>query len=360
MTIQPLPAPFRGRGRLFPRARRIAQLALLAVLGLAPLGTAPAAQELTPLDIYSHRQPFLIAPFVEAYRKETGVEVNIVYASRGLAQRLIAEGARSKADLVLTVDIGRLAVYADQDLLAPVDSDILRRNIPAHLRDPDNRWFSLSKRARVVAVSKRLDDADAIRRIEDLADPRWKGRICSRPGSHVYNRALLASIVAADGEAAATAWARGLVDNLARRPQGNDRAQLKAIFQGECDIAIINHYYWAKLTHGDNPAQRQWADAVRILFTNQQDRGNHINISGGGVARYADNKEGAVRFLEFLSRPEAQKLYGTVNFEYPVNPNAEPAEELRALGDFKEDALPITRIAELAPAAQRIIDQVGW
>lgn len=361
VTTPTVPAAVRGPARRLCRARRAAtSAALLAAFAMTPLGDAPAANDAKSLDIYSHRQPFLIEPFIKAYQKKTGVKVNIVYASRGLAQRLIAEGARSPADLVLTVDIGRLAVYADQDLLAPVDSDILRRNIPAHLRDPGNRWFSLSKRARVVAVSKDRVEEGAIRRIEDLADSRWKGRICSRPGSHVYNRALMASLIAADGNEAAAAWAQGLVGNLARRPQGNDRAQLKAIYQGECDIAIINHYYWGKLRYGDIPDQRRWADAVRVVFTNQQDRGNHVNISGGGVAKHADNKEGAVRFLEFLSQPEAQGLYGSVNFEYPVNPEVKPSKELQALGDFKEDALPITRIAELAPAAQRIIDQVGW
>ncbi len=312
------------------------------------------------LDIYSHRQPFLIEPFIAAYQQETGVEVNIVYASKGLVQRLIAEGKRSPADLVLTVDIGRLAIYADQDLLSQVDSKILRRNVPAHLRDPDNRWFALSKRVRVLAVSNSRVGAGEIHHIEELANVRWKGRICTRPGSHVYNRALMASMIAAHGDEKARAWARGLVTNLARRPQGNDRAQLKAIYQGECDIAIINHYYWGKLKYGDIPEQAKWADAVRVVFTNQNGRGNHVNISGGGVTKHADNKSGAVRFLEFLSEPKAQALYGTVNFEFPVNPSVMPTKELQALGTFKEDDLPITRIAELGPAAQRIIDQVGW
>ena len=167
-------------------------------------------------------------------------------------------------------------------------------------------------------------------------------------------------MIAAHGEEKAKAWAAGLVGNLARRPQGNDRAQLKAIFQGECDVAIINHYYWAKLYHGDIPAQKKWAEAARLVFPNQEDRGVHVNISGGGITKHADNKEGAVRFLEFLSKAQAQMLYASVNFEYPVNPRAEPSNLLKTLGDFKEDKLPIIRIAQLAPAAQRIIDQVGW
>ncbi len=350
-------------------ARRMKRLRTLTGLGLALAGAAGlfaaagadrAAAESGTLDIYSHRQPFLIEPFIEAYKEETGVEVNIVYASRGLAQRLMAEGERSPADVVLTVDIGRLWIYADQDLLAPIESETLTANVPAHLRAPDNTWFALSKRARVIAVSKDRIEEGAIQRYEDLADDRWAERICTRPGSHVYNRALMASLIAAYGEEKAEAWAADFVDNLARRPQGNDRAQLKAIYQGECDIAIVNHYYWAKLKHGDKPAQQKWADSVRIVFPNQDGRGTHINISGGGVAKYSDNKQGAADFLAFLSEKKAQQLYGRVNFEYPVNPAVGPPEKLKALGDFKEDDLPIVRIAELAPTAQRVIDRVGW
>ena len=251
-------------------------------------------------------------------------------------------------------------VYADKDLLAPIESAVLEKNIPAHLRDPKNRWFALSKRARIVAVSKDRVAKGAIERIEDLADPKWQGRLCSRPGSHVYNRALTASLIAAHGEAKAEEWARGFVANLARRPQGDDRAQIKAVFEGVCDVAIINNYYFGKLKYDEDPAKRKWAEAVDIVFTNQNDRGNHVNISGGGVAKYSKHKQLAIEFLEFLTGPEAQKLYGEINFEYPVNPAVPASAELQSWGDFKEDQLPISRIAELAPAAQKIIDRVGW
>jgi iron(III) transport system substrate-binding protein len=266
---------------------------------------------------------------------------------------MLAEGPRSPADVVLTVDIGRLYAYADKGLFEPVRSKILEANIPPHLRDSDNRWFGLSKRARVVAVARDRVAPDAIGRIEDLADPKWKGRVCSRPGSHVYNRALLASMIAED-------WARGLVSNLARRPQGDDRAQVKAIHEGVCDVAIINSYYYGKLRTSEVPAQREWVAAVKIVFTNQQDRGNHVNISGGGVAKYSKRKATAIKLLEFLSERKAQMLYGEINDEYPVNPSVEPGAEVKSWGAFKEDNLPIGRIAELAPAAQRIIDRVGW
>ena len=338
-------------------ARRGAAWALALALAAVP-GTAARGAPDGELNIYSHRQPFLINPFIAAYEKRTGVEVNTVYAKKGLAQRLQAEGTRSPADVVLTVDIARLHVYADKDLLASVDSAVLRKNIPAHLRDPDDRWFAFSKRARVVVVSRAAKDVDLIERYEDLTDARWKGRICARPGSHVYNRALIASMIEAHGEAGALAWAKGVVANLARRPQGNDRAQVKAIFEGVCDVSIVNNYYYGKLGASSVPAHREWAKAVRLIFPNQAGRGTHVNISGGGVARHSKNKAGAVRFLEFLTSDEAQKLYGSVNFEYPVNPAVEPSEEAR--GGFREDRIPIARIAELAPQAQKVIDKAGW
>ena len=341
------------------RATVVGVIGLFA--GLAGLvWAAGAPQAADELNLYSHRQPFLIEPVLEAFTAETGVTVNVVYASEGLAQRLQAEAGNSPADVVLTVDISRLSVYADNDLLAPVDSAVLTQAVPAHLRDPGGRWFAFSKRARVIAVSRERVPAGAIGRYEDLADARWAGRICTRPGSHVYNRALMASMIAALGEAAAEDWAAGLVANLARRPQGNDRAQVKAIHEGLCDVAIINSYYYGKLKSSEIEEQRAWAESIDLLFPNQDGRGTHINISGGGVARYSKNKETAVAFLEFLAQETAQALYGTANYEYPVNPAVSPAPAVRAWGAFKEDALPIARIAELAPAAQRVIDRTGW
>ena len=312
------------------------------------------------LNVYSHRQPFLIKPFLHAFEKSAGVKVNVVYASKGLVQRLLAEGSRSPADVVLTVDIGRLYAYADKDLFAQVTSNKLLDNIPVHLRDKQNHWFGLSKRARVVAIAKDSVDLKEVLRIEDLANPKWRGRICSRPGSHVYNRALLASLIAAHGEVEAEKWARGLVANLARRPQGNDRAQVKAIFEGVCDVAIINSYYFGKLKFSKVPVQRRWAAAIDIVFTNGTGRGNHVNISGGGVAKFSKRKRLAVKFLEFLTGPTAQLLYSKVNFEFPVNPRIRPGVEVASWGQFREDQVPIGKIATLTPIAQKIIDRVGW
>ena len=260
------------------------------------------------------------------------------------------------------MDIGRLYVYQDKGLLDSIESNTLEKNIPAHLRSNDNTWFGLSKRARVIVISKDRVEKNEITRIEDLADSKWNGRICSRPGSHVYNRALMASILAAHGEIEAEKWANGLVDNLARRPQGNDRAQVKAIYEGQCDIAIINNYYFGKLKFSDDPKQREWTKNLKLIFPNQAagDRGSHVNISGGGVVKFSKNKKDAIALLEFLSSKKAQEMYGEINFEYPVNLSVNPSQELQSWGIFREDQLPIVKIAELAPLAQKIIDRSGW
>ncbi len=314
------------------------------------------------INIYSHRQPFLINPFLELFTQETGIKTNVVYSKKGLAQRLKAEGENSPADIILTVDIGRLYVYDDLDLLLPIESKKLINNIPSYLRSPDNSWFGLSKRARVIVVdNEKIKDGD-IMTLEDLADSKWKGQICSRPGSHVYNRGIMASVLAEYGKEKAEEWARNLVSNFAKRPQGNDRAQVKAIYEGECSIAIINNYYYGKLKFSEDPEQRKWVENVRLIFPNQAegDRGAHVNISGAGVAKYSKNKKEAIALLEFLTSEKAQKLYGEINFEYPVNPKVSPSEELQNWGEFREDNLPIIKIAELAPEAQKIIDRVGW
>ena len=316
----------------------------------------------TELNIYSHRQPFLIDPFLKAFTEKTGIKTNVLYSTKGLAQRLKAEGENSPADVILTVDIGRLYIYQDLELLSQVQSDVLQANIPTHLRSTDNTWFGLSKRSRIIVTSKDRVAVGEIENIEDLADPKWEGRICVRPGSHVYNRALMASLIAAHGAEAAEQWAAALVDNLARRPQGNDRAQVKAIYEGQCDVAIINNYYFGKLKYSEDENQRQWAQSLNRVFPNQGDgeRGAHVNISGGGIAKHSKNKVAAQALLEFLTEPMSQQLYGAINFEYPVNPNVPASEELQSWGTFKEDKLPILKIAELSREAQKIIDRVGW
>ena len=311
------------------------------------------------LNIYSYREPQLIEPLLKAYTAETATRFNVVYAPKGLAQRLALEGESSPADLVLTVDISRLAELKDLDLLAPLDSDLVNERIPPHLRD--SVWVALTMRARVVVASSERVADGAISRIEDLADPKWKGKVCTRKGSHVYNRALLASMVAHHGEAEAEAWAKGVVANLARKPQGNDRAQAKAIFAGECDIALMNTYYFGKMKFNEqNPEQKAWAEAIKLVFLNQADRGQHVNISGVGIAKNSRRKGEARAFIEWLTDEEAQRIYASVNYEYPVNSAVKADSEVASWGVMRVDSLPIDDLARYSATAQKIIDRVGW
>ena len=313
------------------------------------------------VNVYSYRQPILINPFFEEFTNSTGIKVNVLHAKKGLLERLLAEGSDTPADLVLTVDISRLSQFVEEGVLIAINSSVLTKNIPSHLRDSENRWFALSKRARIIAVSKDRIPDGAIRNIEDLANPKWKGKICTRPGSHDYNRSLLASIIAAHGEKVAEDWAKGLVANLARKPEGNDRAQAKAIYEGVCDIALMNTYYFGKMKFNEkNSEQKDWAQSINLVFSNQQDRGNHINIAGGGVVKYSQRKANAIALLEFLTEPKAQELYSSMNYEYPVNPIMSLSAELKSWGEFKEDKLPIEKLAEFSAVAQKIIDRVGW
>jgi len=331
---------------------------IIFIINVFSIFNSYAASE---VNVYSYRQPILIDPFFDEFTKSTGIKVNVLHAKKGLLERLLSEGADTPADLVLTVDIARLNQFVQEDLLASIKSEILIANIPEYLRDSHNRWFALSKRARVVVVSKDRVEDDAIKRIEDLANPKWKGKICTRPGSHDYNRSLLASLIAANGEKKAEEWAQDLVTNLARKPQGNDRAQAKAIYEGECDIAIMNTYYYGKMKFNEKDIeQNNWAKAIKLIFTNQDDRGNHINVAGGGVVKYSKNMENAISLLEFLSQPDAQVLYAKNNYEYPVNKKSVLSDELESWGVFKEDQLQVEKLGELAPIAQKIIDRVGW
>ena len=313
------------------------------------------------LGIYTQRQPFLLAPILDAYSAKTGIQFQTVYAPDGLVTRIQTEGSNTKADLVLTVDISRIKELADTDLLAPMDSEIIKQNVPPHLRDVNGSWTALSQRARIIAVSKNRVGKEAITTIEDLASPKWKGRICSRKGSHVYNRALLASLIAHNGAEEAKKWVEGFVQNLARRPQGNDRAQAKAIFIGQCDIALMNTYYFGKMKYSkDHPEQIEWADSIEIAFFNQAGRGQHMNISAAGILKGSKKKQIAREFLEWLTSTEAQLLYTEINFEYPVNPDTEFSREVASWGEFKMDQLPMIDIAENSPLAQIIINETGW
>ena len=353
---------------LMIKAKTIAVMKALVIIGmllpvstLSPMTGGIAQVSAQELNIYSYRKPNLLAPFLDAYQAETAVEFNVVHAPKGLVQRLKSEGAGSPADVVLTVDASRIAELAASELLAPMNSPLIDNKVPAHLRAKDGTWTALSTRARVIVASKTRVSEDAIKRVEDLAKPEWKGRLCSRKGSHVYNRALLASLVVHHGETAAEQWAEGYVANLARRPQGNDRAQAKAIHAGECDIALMNTYYFGKMANNDkNPEQKDWANSLRIVFFNQEDRGQHINITGGGILKTSKRKDAARKFLEWMVSDQAQKIYAEINYEYPVDSTQAPSPSVAAWGEFKTDALDIEKISAATPTAQMIIDRTGW
>jgi iron(III) transport system substrate-binding protein len=313
------------------------------------------------INIYSYRSPALFEPFTSEYEKQFSIKFNILHAKKGLAQRLEAEGKNSPADVILTVDISRLSELADMDLVRTINSAIIDTNVPIHLRDINKKWVSLSTRARIIGISNKRVGRGAIQNIEDLANPKFKGKICTRIGSHPYNRALLASIIAHQGVRKAQLWAEALVSNFARKSKGNDRAQAKAIYSGECDIVLMNTYYFALMKFNEeNPEQQKWAQATDIIFYNQNNRGQHINVSGVAIAKYSKNYNEALKFIEWLTMPKAQKIYGNVNFEYPVNPKVILSGKIMEWGTFKADDLPISKIAEFSKEAQMIIDRVGW
>jgi len=310
------------------------------------------------VNVYSYRQPFLIQPIFDAFTQESGIDVNVVFAKKGLSERLVREGKNSPADLVFTVDIGRLIDVVNKDLVQGVNSSILTKNIPTQYRDPEGKWFGLTTRTRSIYVSKDRAKLENIQNYEDLSNPEWKGRICTRSGKHPYNLALIASMIAHHGEEKATEWLKGVKANLARKPQGNDRAQVKAIKEGVCDISLGNNYYYGKMLN--NPDQVEWANAVHITFPNQNNRGTHVNISGMALTNSAPNKENAIKLMEFLSNKLAQKMYSEQNFEYPVNPSVEPSGLLQSWGSFKSDQLLLSEVAKRRKQAAVLVDQIGF
>ena len=313
------------------------------------------------LNIYSYRKPFLLKPFLDEYSKKTNIKFNVLHLKKGMAQRLLSEGKNTKADIILTVDISRITELKDYDLLKSINSKVINNNVPDHLVDSDNKWVALSTRARIIGVSKSRVNKDEIKRIEDLANPQFKNKICTRKGSHPYNRALLSSIISHNGYEKALIWAKGLVNNFARKPQGNDRAQAKAIFSGECDIVLMNTYYFGLMKFNTkNPEQQKWADATDIIFFNQNDRGQHINVSAGAISKHSKNSKESLKFLEWLTSKKAQKIYSEINYEYPVNKNIKPSGKITMWGSFKSDEINITTISKNAPKAKDIIDKVGW
>jgi len=334
---------------------------VVSALLIGALGSRFAHAGEGEVNLYSYRQPFLIQPMLDAFTKETGIKVNVVYAEKGMLERLKAEGDNSPADAVLTADIGRLNDMVEAGILRPVHSDVLDRDIPPQYRHPDGLWFGLTTRARVIFASRDRVKPGDIGTYEDLATPEFKGRVCTRSGKHEYMVSLIAAMIANVGEDQAEAWLRGVKDNLARKPQGNDRAQAKAIYEGICDVAVVNTYYMGKMaTNDEKPEQKAWAESISIVFPNQGDRGTHVNVSGGAVTRSAKNKDNAIRLLEFLSDDYAQELYAEQNFEYPVKTGVPLHPLVASWGNFKADTIGLADVAKYRAAASKMVDRVGY
>ncbi len=310
------------------------------------------------VNVYSYRQPELIKPLTDAFTEETGIKVNVAYLKKGMVERLQAEGKRSPADLVFTVDISRLAAVVDGGVTQPVESDVLTANVPEIYRDPDGHWWGLTTRARIVYASKDAVAPGEVTTYEDLADPKWKGRICTRSGTHAYTVALVSAVLEHHGEEYTKTWLEGVKANLARKPQGNDRAQVKAIWAGECDISLGNTYYMGKML--SDPKQKAWADSVNVLFPTFENGGTHVNISGVAMTKAAPNRDNALKMMEFLASSKAQEVYASANYEYPIAPGTEATEVVKGWGDFTADDVNLMTLAGNRKAALRLIEEVDF
>jgi iron(III) transport system substrate-binding protein len=334
--------------------------ALFLISLAAPLGQAAFAAEAPEVNVYSYRQPYLIEPLFNDFTKKTGIKVNVIFAEKGLIERIAAEGRNSPADLLLTVDVGNLMQAKNADIGQPIKSEGLEAAIPEAYRDKDAIWWGLTRRARIVYASKERVKDDVFT-YEELADPKWRGKICVRSGQHVYNVALIASMIAAHGADWTENWLKGVKANLARKPAGDDRLQVKGVYAGECDLAIGNTYYMgAMLKNEKEPEQKEWANSVKLIFPNTNDRGTHVNISGAVVAKGAPHKENAIKLLEFLASDEGQKDYAEINNEYPVKEGVPWSELVQSWGSFKADPISLNEIAASRKKASELVDKVGF
>jgi iron(III) transport system substrate-binding protein len=321
---------------------------------------APAQGADTELNLYSARHYQTDEALYANFSAQTGIKINRIEAKEDeLLERIRNEGANSPADIFITVDAARLAKADELGLFAPVSSKLLESRLPAHLRSND--WFAFSTRARVLVINKDLVNPVDVQTYEDLANPKLKGKVCSRSGAHPYNISLMAALIAHMGEAKAEEWARGVVANFARPPKGGDTDQIKSVAAGECGVAVSNSYYLARMLRSEKADDRKAMERVTIVWPNQKTVGTHINISGGGMLKTAPNKKSAVRFLEYLASDDAQRYFADGNNEWPAVPSVvvkNPA--LDAMGKFKADNLPIATLARNAANAQKIYDRAGW
>ena len=331
--------------------------ALTALAGLFT-GASTITLAAEEVNVYSYRKPQLIKPMFDRFTEETGIRVNAVFAEKGMLERLKSEGRNSPADLIFTVDIGRLTDFKEAGLTQAVDSEKIEQGIPSGVRDTENHWFGLTSRARIIVASKDRVTEGEISSYEDLADAKWQGRVCTRSGKHPYNIALIAMMMDHHGVEKAEDWLAGVKKNLARQPEGNDRAQVRAVREGVCDVALINHYYMYAMLQ--NEEQKPWAEAVRVVFPNQDGRGTHMNISGMAMARHAPHPDSALMLMEFLAGEEAQTMYAEVNGEYPVNESISLSGYLETLGGFKRDNSDLSAVATNRAEAAKMVDRVAY
>jgi len=313
------------------------------------------------INVYSHRHYDSDKILFKKFTDQTGIKVNVVKGSADqLIERLISEGNSSPADILLTVDAGRLHRAKMAGVLQPIDSKKLNQNIPSAMKDPDNQWFGLTARARVIVYSKDRVNPDQLSTYEDLAKSKWKGKIAVRSSSNIYNQSLMASIIDANGNRRALRWAMGVRKNMARAPRGSDRDQARAVAAGIADIAIMNTYYLGILANSKEAKDREVFNKVAVFFPNQKGRGTHINISGGGITKSSKNKKEAIKFLEFLSSQESQEIFGKVNYEYPINIEKNQSQLLKSWGPFKADKINLSILGANNKEAVKLFDKAGW
>ncbi|MGI8936352.1 Fe(3+) ABC transporter substrate-binding protein [Leptolyngbya sp. BC1307] len=313
------------------------------------------------INLYSARHYDIDEQLYEEFTAETGIQVNILEGNPDeLIERINSEGAQSPADVFVAVDAGRLWRAQEADILQPVDSEVLNSKVPENLREPSGLWFGLTTRARLLVYNPENVQPSELSTYEDLADPKWEGRVCVRSSSNEYNQSLVGSMVESDGVEATENWARGLVANFARQPEGGDTDQIKAVAAGQCDVAIVNHYYWARLAKSDDPGDQDAVSKTALFFPNQEGRGTHINISGMGLVKTAPNPENGIAFMEFLVSPEAQKVFADGNNEYPVVTGIDVDPVVAELGEFKVDEVNVASYGRNNSKVNEIIDRAGW
>lgn len=340
-------------------ASHLQNVARLALIGAATvwLGAAAAAQP-GEVNVYTYRERSLIQPLFDTFTKDTGIKVNVISASSGLEQRIKTEGTNSPADVLLTVDIGRIEEAVRAGITQPIRSELLDRTVAPQYRDPEGHWYGVSMRARIVYASKERVKQTAIT-YEELAEPKWKGKICIRSGQYIYNNALFAAFLAHHGEAMTEQWLRGLKANLAQKPSGGDRETARDIAAGKCDLGVANTYYWALMLNKE-AERKSWADATRVILSTFKDGGTHMNLSAVVLARYAPNKANAMKLIEWLVGETAQHMYADVNYEYPIRPGVAINPTIASYGTLKPDTMPLSKIAENKRKAADLVDKVGF